>query len=102
MKKQTILLLSLVIVVLLFAGCGGEKESSSAESGEKEGGVVVLELARFFGEPDDELMDSTDLSKANSEAATIQILTNIFNEEYEGRSGLKNSVAAPGVIITIS
>lgn len=84
MKKLTMLFMGLIITLLLLAGCSGEKESAAAEGDGAEDEVVVLELARFFGEPDDELMDSTDLSKANSEAATIQILTNIFNEEYEG------------------
>lgn len=85
MKKLSFLLLVLSVTFLLLAGCGGEeKESASEEGAGDQGEVVALELARFFGEPDDDLMDSTDLSKANSEAATIQILTNIFNEEYEG------------------
>ena len=84
MKKMTMLFTALIIALLLLAGCSGEKESAAADGDGEKDEVVVLELARFFGEPDDELMDSTDLSKANSEAATIQILTNIFNQEYEG------------------
>ena len=79
MKKLIILFLCLTITLPLFAN--GEAEQ---QSGSEDEGVVVLELARFFGEPDDTLMESTDLSKANSEAATIQILTNIFNEENKG------------------
>src|SRR6056297_2350351 len=84
MKKMTILFMGLIITLLLLPGCSGEKESAADAGNAAEDEVVALELARFFGEPDDELMDSTDLSKANSEAATIQILTNIFNEEHEG------------------
>src|SRR6056297_3565554 len=85
MKKLIILFLILSFTLSLFTACN-EEQQGSAEEGEKskKDAVVVLELARFFGEPDDTLMDSTDLSKANSEAATIQILTNIFNEEHEG------------------
>lgn len=59
--------------------------SGGAEQTGSEDGVIVLELARFFGDPDDSLMKSTDLSQANSEAAAIQILTNIFNAENEGK-----------------
>lgn len=84
MKKMTVFFTGLIITLLLLAGCGGEKESTAAEDDAVEQEEIVLELARFFGEPDDDLMDSTDLSEANSEAATIQILTNLFNEEYEG------------------
>jgi multiple sugar transport system substrate-binding protein len=84
MKKITIALLCLGITLPLVMSCNGAEQSGEKQGEEEKSEVVVLELARFFGEPDDELMDSTDLSKANSEAATIQILTNIFNEEHQG------------------
>jgi len=78
MKKIVILFLVSVLALPLFAAGTSEEQQGSS-------GPVVLKLARFFGEPDDSLMSSTDLSKANSEAATIQILTNIFNEQYNGK-----------------
>jgi len=81
MKRLTIVLICFAITLPVFANGKGEQQSKSVEKS----GPVVLELARFFGEPDDSLMDSTDLSKANSEAATIQILTNIFNEQHKGK-----------------
>ncbi|MBN2859648.1 MAG: extracellular solute-binding protein [Sphaerochaetaceae bacterium] len=75
MKRLVLLTVCLFIVSAVFA------QGSAETAGD---GEIVLELARFFGDPDDSLMDSTDLSKANSEAAAVQILTNIFNEEYAG------------------
>jgi multiple sugar transport system substrate-binding protein len=84
MKKIAVVVLSLFISLLFFACGGAEEKGEETQAEAKDDEVVVLELARFFGEPDDELMDSTDLNKANSEAAAIQILTNIFNEEHEG------------------
>ena len=80
MRKLGIFLLCFTFTFQLFANGNAEKQSET----KKDDSVVVLELARFFGEPDDELMDSTDLSKVNSEAAAIQILTNIFNEQHKG------------------
>jgi len=80
MRKLGIFLLCFTFTFQLFANGNAEKQSETKKDDE----VVVLELARFFGEPDDELMDSTDLSKVNSEAAAIQILTNIFNEQHKG------------------
>lgn len=77
MKKGIITALFLIAALTVFA-------AGDSETAEKDG-VTTLELARFFGEPDDSLMDSTDLAQANSEAAAVQILTNIFNKENEGR-----------------
>ncbi len=73
MKKWLLVGLCVLVSMAVYAGGATEKAKSD---------VVVLELARFFGDPDDSLMNSTDLSQANSEAAAVQILTNIFNKEY--------------------
>lgn len=78
MRKMFLMLMIMVLTSPLFAG--GQAETAGGKDG-----PVVLELARFFGEPDDSLMDSTDLSMANSEAAAIQIITNVFNAQYEGK-----------------
>jgi multiple sugar transport system substrate-binding protein len=78
MKRMLVLLMIVIMAGPLFAG--GDAEAAGGGDG-----PVVLELARFFGDPDDSLMDSTDLSMANSEAAAIQIITNVFNAEYEGK-----------------
>jgi len=75
MKKIVLLTVCLFTVFSVFA----QGNTETTDNGE-----IVLELARFFGDPDDSLMDSTDLSKANSEAAAVQILTNIFNKEHAG------------------
>lgn len=61
MKKGIITVLFLIAAVTVFAAGDSETEGKD--------GVITLELARFFGEPDDSLMDSTDLKQANSEAA---------------------------------
>jgi multiple sugar transport system substrate-binding protein len=74
MKRWLLAGVCLLTAVSVFAGGSAEQQD----------GVIELELARFFGDPDDSLMDSTDLSQANSEAAAVQILTNIFNQEHEG------------------
>ncbi len=84
MKKNVFLVLGSAMVLLLVLSCGSDVKEGAGETGQEEKGEIVLEMARFFGEPSDELMDSTDLSKADSEAAVIQILTNVFNEQNEG------------------
>lgn len=75
MKKIVLLTMCLLAVFSMHA----QSNSETADKGE-----VVIELARFFGDPDDSLMDSTDLSMANNEAAAVRILTNIFNAENAG------------------
>jgi len=81
--------LAAAALLTISAACSGGGSTSTADTGsvadvsdaDLEG--TKIEIARFFGDCDEEVGDNTDLSKAVGECPTITTLTNKFNAENE-------------------
>jgi multiple sugar transport system substrate-binding protein len=90
-RRAVAITIPLVTAALLITGCssGGSGGGAAADAGSVAGVTdeqlqgTKIEMARFFGDCSDDIGTSTELTTAVGECATIQTLTNMFNEENE-------------------